>query len=232
MIRRLCAAVIAILVMFTCILTFAHSGRTDASGGHYNRSTGEYHYHHGYSAHQHPNGVCPYIKIDNAGQSSNSGGANSSVTTKNSDSIWKSEVWAVVALFLVVICAFLIMIIIISVSDCKKMQERYKNISPEDIEKIKQIKEYETELRLKEYEIQSQKRTIEADNKRIEQKESIIQFYENNVVFMTKRGKHYHKYDCRHIKKSNEWQVCSMKEAQSKGYTPCAECYFRDCIKE
>ncbi len=38
----------------------AHSGGTDASGGHWNRSTGTYHYHHGYSAHQHPNGECPY----------------------------------------------------------------------------------------------------------------------------------------------------------------------------
>ena len=25
--------------------SFAHSGRTDANGGHYNRKTGEYHYH-------------------------------------------------------------------------------------------------------------------------------------------------------------------------------------------
>ena len=32
---------------------FAHSGRTDSSGGHRNHSTGEYHYHHGYSAHDH-----------------------------------------------------------------------------------------------------------------------------------------------------------------------------------
>lgn len=42
------------------VLCFAHSGRTDSNGGHYNRSTGEYHYHHGYPAHQHVNGVCPY----------------------------------------------------------------------------------------------------------------------------------------------------------------------------
>lgn len=41
------------------VLCFAHSGRTDSNGGHYNRSTGEYHYHHGYPAHQHVNGVCP-----------------------------------------------------------------------------------------------------------------------------------------------------------------------------
>ena len=44
----------------------AHPGRTDSSGGHTNHSTGEYHYHHGYSAHDHydmdGDGVidCPY----------------------------------------------------------------------------------------------------------------------------------------------------------------------------
>ncbi|MBQ8249663.1 MAG: YHYH domain-containing protein [Clostridia bacterium] len=36
-----------------CLPLSAHPGRTDANGGHYNRSTGEYHYHHGYSAHSH-----------------------------------------------------------------------------------------------------------------------------------------------------------------------------------
>ena len=44
------------------ILSFAHSGRTDANGGHWDHSTGEYHYHHGYPAHQHPLGFCPYKK--------------------------------------------------------------------------------------------------------------------------------------------------------------------------
>ena len=42
------------------LFCFAHSGRTDYAGGHYDRSTGEYHYHHGYPAHQHKDGVCPY----------------------------------------------------------------------------------------------------------------------------------------------------------------------------
>lgn len=38
------------LLIFTLILTlnvFAHPGRTDSNGGHYDRSTGEYHYHDG-----------------------------------------------------------------------------------------------------------------------------------------------------------------------------------------
>lgn len=42
----------------------AHSGRTDSQGGHRDNKNasglGSYHYHHGYSAHLHPNGVCPY----------------------------------------------------------------------------------------------------------------------------------------------------------------------------
>lgn len=41
-------------------IVLAHPGGTDSRGGHYDHSTGKYHYHHGYHAHQHPNGNCPY----------------------------------------------------------------------------------------------------------------------------------------------------------------------------
>lgn len=60
-----------ILAFFLCLILFltpgaslAHSGGTDANGGHHdykNKSgLGSYHYHHGYGPHLHPNGVCPY----------------------------------------------------------------------------------------------------------------------------------------------------------------------------
>lgn len=39
-----------------------HSGRTDGRGGHHDRISGGYHFHHGMGPHQHPNGVCPYSK--------------------------------------------------------------------------------------------------------------------------------------------------------------------------
>ena len=58
-VRRLLCIVVVILLL-TVPLALAHPGRTDSDGGHYDRSTGEYHYHHGMSAHQHPGGVCPY----------------------------------------------------------------------------------------------------------------------------------------------------------------------------
>ena len=56
------------------LLAFAHSGGTDASGGHIDHSTGEYHYHHGKPAHQHPNGKCPYSSSSSGNSSSRSAG--------------------------------------------------------------------------------------------------------------------------------------------------------------
>ncbi len=44
--KRILALVVILLIVFP-LLVLAHSGRTDSNGGHYNRKTGEYHYHNG-----------------------------------------------------------------------------------------------------------------------------------------------------------------------------------------
>ena len=61
---------ISILLIILSIISigvnaYAHSGRTDSSGGHKDNNNksglGSYHYHcGGHEAHLHPNGVCPY----------------------------------------------------------------------------------------------------------------------------------------------------------------------------
>ena len=71
--RRLFA--LLLLSMFVLPVS-AHSGRTDAQGGHYDRSTGEYHFHHGFPAHQHTNGVCPYNFVDRTGERSGTSGSS------------------------------------------------------------------------------------------------------------------------------------------------------------
>lgn len=64
----LLAAFIATLFIIT---SFAHGGRTDSQGGHFDRDTGDYHYHHGYPAHDHydmdgdGDKDCPYGDYDN-----------------------------------------------------------------------------------------------------------------------------------------------------------------------
>lgn len=58
------------LISLLAVTVFAHPGRTDSKGGHTDHSTGEYHYHHGYSAHDHydmdGDGAvdCPYDFLD------------------------------------------------------------------------------------------------------------------------------------------------------------------------
>lgn len=65
-VKRFFTLVCLVLCAFTlAVISFAHPGGTDGSGGHYNHDTGEYHYHHGYPEHQHPDGVCPYNLQEN-----------------------------------------------------------------------------------------------------------------------------------------------------------------------
>ena len=48
--KKRISALVVILLMSFPLLVLAHSGRTDSNGGHYNRKTGEYHYHNGGSS--------------------------------------------------------------------------------------------------------------------------------------------------------------------------------------
>ena len=67
MVKRLLVAVtIFLLLLSLSFSSYAHSGRTDSSGGHKDSLTGEYHYHcGGHPAHDHPLGICPYDNKSN-----------------------------------------------------------------------------------------------------------------------------------------------------------------------
>lgn len=82
--RIICAA--GCLLMLTSVAS-AHPGQTDADGGHWDNDTGEYHYHHGYPAHQHTNGICPYDYDDQTGRNSGTSGSTSgeSISTNAED---------------------------------------------------------------------------------------------------------------------------------------------------
>ena len=51
--KKLMIAIVILLSGIIAIPTSAHSGRTDSKGGHWDRSSGEYHFHHGYGPHDH-----------------------------------------------------------------------------------------------------------------------------------------------------------------------------------
>ena len=75
--KKTASKIILLIVIFSLMASFgvtvyAHSGRTDANGGHYNRATGEYHYHNG-------------------GSSGGSSGSNSGVTIYSNSSSGSSS---------------------------------------------------------------------------------------------------------------------------------------------
>lgn len=85
--KRKILSAVALLIAILCIpaaVAFAHSGGTDENGGHWDHSTGTYHYHHGYPAHQHPNGVCPYL--DDAPEESSESSSPAIVYTSSTSS--------------------------------------------------------------------------------------------------------------------------------------------------
>ncbi|EGT3659633.1 TPA: YHYH domain-containing protein [Clostridioides difficile] len=80
--KKLIAVVMSITMISVGSFSYAHSGRTDSSGGHRDNKNksglGSYHYHcGGYPAHLHNNGGCPYT-----GGGSSSGATTSSVNNE------------------------------------------------------------------------------------------------------------------------------------------------------
>ena len=75
--NKLLSLILCAVAIFSIpIIVFAHPGKTDEYGGHYDWETGEYHYHHGYPVHQHIDGYCPYDYDDQTDHSNHGGGYN------------------------------------------------------------------------------------------------------------------------------------------------------------
>lgn len=100
--KRILIFVLSILlILAACVPVSAHSGNTDSNGGHYDSSTGQYHYHHGYPAHQHKNGECPYGFDDKTDHQSGllSSGNSSSGGCSSSEGCGSSVSWIYILVF-------------------------------------------------------------------------------------------------------------------------------------
>lgn len=117
-------------IVLCVTFAIAHSGRTDSHGGHYDSSTGEYHYHHGYPAHQHENGICPYNFNDKTNRSSSSSSSNKSAVKGSSNTNHsKSRQWTTWELFSIVIGSsigfyFIIILYGVAISSIESAKER------------------------------------------------------------------------------------------------------------
>lgn len=109
--RFLCLGMITFVMIFIVGFTYiyTHPGRTDSNGGHYDHDTGGYHYHHGYPAHQHPGGICPYnsynLKNDNNFHNSNSSENNTNTVSSEENDFFNE----ILEKLDIVLCFFVVM---------------------------------------------------------------------------------------------------------------------------
>ena len=140
--RNLTVALTIILALVLSVSCSAHSGKTDSKGGHYNSSTGEYHYHHGYPAHRHTNGECPYDFDDQTSHKTGSSSGTSSKETSETVAIKKTKI-DIESVIIIVICSAMIlwlpvMLFVMWVSDYVKQAIAYiKNLWHKIRSKIK-----------------------------------------------------------------------------------------------
>lgn len=88
--------VIALMLLTVPICVVAHPGKTDSNGGHHDYDNvsglGSYHYHHGYPAHLHENGICPYDYDDQTDHSTDS--TSNSITGKTLKPYYKPSYYS------------------------------------------------------------------------------------------------------------------------------------------
>lgn len=87
--KKVVAIIVVLMLLCVPTVNFAHSGRTDANGGHRDNQNksglGSYHYHcGGYPAHLHDGGVCPYTSPAPVTSSSSESTSKTTLITKSS----------------------------------------------------------------------------------------------------------------------------------------------------
>ncbi len=162
------------LILFLSLLVFlsssitvsAHPGRTDGKGGHYDRSTGEYHYHHGYSAHQHEDGTCPYIDYETETSTTEvSTYTQSTHKTNSSDRINGISIFP--GLFGIILASIILLSLIYISNHSNKITEHRKTLPSSKDENYKFLKPAYAVILKKQHE--SKQNTKHVTEKRSEQ---------------------------------------------------------------
>ena len=115
-ILSLCILIFSILL---CVTSFAHPGSLDDNGGHndYKNSSGlgSYHYHHGYPAHLHENGECPYGFEDATSSDTSAHNAKSSFFVMGNIGTWR-----LISFAFIILAIILNMLMILLIKDILK----------------------------------------------------------------------------------------------------------------
>lgn len=205
--------VVSMILLCSALLVtpaFAHSGRTDGDGGHYNRSTGEYHYHHGYPAHLHIGGICPYEFDDKTNHGSSYSKPNEQIKERKEEK--QNRIAIPPAFFLV---ASAVGITACSVVAVRRRIERRKEAEERKLLRKQWDEEYDGKLF---DEIFKPPRGFTIGEDGVPVCSCLTE--SELVVYASIPGGKYHRKSCRYA----FYPPCSLWEAQRCGCTPCKVC--------
>lgn len=223
------AALLLVIALLLTTSAFAHPGRTDANGGHYDRATGEYHFHHGYPAHQHTGGACPYDFDDQTGLASGNGGGggdNGSGTPHSAVSEAAGDadplpLWGSLFLLLLALLSLWVILLQIvtavmwcveSAKERKKRREGYMKLyAGKSISALAGVPDW-----------------CAFDESGYPHCKSAAGAAEDPfTVYVTKSGRSYHTALCRHAKKAAAVNLC---QARDWGLAVCAVCHPMEAL--
>lgn len=217
-------AVVVGFALFLCLGVSAHSGKTDAQGGHYNHATGEYHFHHGFPAHQHVNGVCPYDFEDRTGESSGTDGEEklnfTDVTgpgTSGEQSEQKvSPLASSIAFFIKNIGVFVLPFVALAFWNVYRKQKQERKQFLEEKRKYEAL--YSGKSMWEEAKVPNGAWFDDKGYPHRKAPGTLDEF----AVFITKSGACYHRHTCPMARNGRLVNLC---EAKSYGKSPCARCH-------
>ena len=214
--KKISFGLLAVAILFSvCLPVSAHPGRTDSQGGHYDRSTGEYHFHHGYPAHQHVDGICPYDFDDKTGATSGaptgnpSNGIASGEKTDPTGNNGKPWIILMKGVF-IVFAGILAFGAICGVAEKFKDRKQRKKLLPiyegKSISALAGVPDW-----------------AEVDKAGYPHTKGVSGRPQDYfLVYVTKTGKVYHAVSCRHLHKPvRSMNIC---EAKAHGLSPCSAC--------
>lgn len=203
------------IIILTLILTisFAHSGRTDSSGGHRDNKNasglGFYHYHcGGHPAHLHTNGYCPYTSYNSISIPSYTPSSPAPTTTSSTDTAKSSKISVNPPTYPVTI----------NNSSIENYCFNWKPFVYEDI----------TYLPMTSYVIQELGLTSSFDSINgfnvTNNTAKKAQFLDDYIVIIPTGSNIYHKFDCPYLDLTS-FDACSQQIAQECLFEKCNYCY-------
>ena len=210
MLKKLIPLLSIFLILASITVTaFAHGGNTDSNGGHYNGSS--YHYHHGYPAHQHTNGQCPYNFDDKTNHSSGSSSNGSTLNSTNNSLLPNALKVSAIILFLFIAKSY--------ISHQKEKKERIKQEKIQYEKAMNELLPYRNKTNHEIALMCGMPPNIKINNQNLP--ELFINGIDVFTVYTSYSGKKYHKETCEFASYGKRTNLALIPEWKS----PCLVCW-------